>query len=195
MNELSSSLASPAVFSASLTLDKTRAFGGSRCAVGGGSSCFLSETACPWASNASIVVATNVTETTPNSNGQYSVAYAPEVSGYYTLRVALRTAGGLLASYYAHGDLTSIVGADADFCPGNVNRDWAYSPATNVVGETRSGHSTALTRACNATRLYANADFAWGSASPLLSTLVTLERFSVSWVGYVVAPTSGSYTA
>ena len=93
-----------------------------------------------------------VDEFTPNTDGIFYPSYFPELAGPHVLSVELRSAGGLLATYFKNPDLTGeVLGDNADgLFPFH---DPAWCPPSLLD--------------CDSTRLDATIDFDWGSTSPL----------------------------
>jgi hypothetical protein len=124
----------------------------------------------------------SITESTPNTDGTYTVSYLPRLAGPHLANIQLRSVGGLLATYYKNVDFTNPVLGNND------HLEFPYHEIKWCPDELKT---------CDSTRLDSTVSFDWGNAAPLTAATSAdfpMDYFSVSWVGEILAPSTDTFT-
>jgi hypothetical protein len=154
----------------------------------------------------SSAIQVNILDNQPVTDGIYLFSYVPTVSGEYDLSVSVKTAGGLLATYFKMQDWTQPVLAGHHhlydgfyhypyWCDGLEYGK--YSPFWSF--DLSAFCDTSLENCgCDSTKLDSVLAFNWGNSSPLSNETVfglnfPNDYFSVKWTGYIVSPEDGMY--
>jgi len=122
-----------------------------------------------------------LSESTPNTDGVYDVTYLPRLAGQHYATIALRSAGGLLATYYKNDDFTDAVLGNED------HLSFPYHETTWCPAELKT---------CDSTKLDTSLSFDWGSKAPVItgSADFPMDYFSVVWEGELKVDSSDTFT-